>query len=147
MDVILLHDVQKLGRRGEKVGVARGHARNFLFPQGLAVRADQVNQKELEARLQSLQSKDDKGREEAEGIAATMQDVTVTITATAGDEDKLYGSVTVAMIAEALSEKGHAIEAKQIVLPEPLKKLGIFSVPVRIHHDVEVEVQVAIEAS
>ena len=145
MDVILLHNVQKLGRRGEKVSVARGHARNFLFPQGLAVRADQVDQKELESKLQHLENQDDKGRQAAEEQAAGMQDVVVTITAVAGDEDKLYGSVTAAMIAQALGDQGHVIESKQIVMEEPLKKLGSFAVPVRIHHDIEVEVQVAIE--
>jgi large subunit ribosomal protein L9 len=144
MDVILLHDVQKLGRRGQKVNVARGHARNFLFPQGLAVRADQANQKELEVRLQSLQSQDDAGREAAEALAAAMQDASITITAAAGEEN-LYGSVTAAMIAEALVALGHGVQAKQIVLEEPLKRLGSFSVPVRVHHDVTVEIQVAVE--
>lgn len=144
MDVILLHDVAKLGRRGEKVSVARGHARNFLFPQALAVRADQANQKELEAQLTRLETQDEKGRSEAEERAVGMQDVSVTIAAAAGEEN-LYGSVTAAMIAAALGEAGHAITAKQVLLEEPLKKLGSFTVSVRIHRDVEVEIQVAIE--
>ena len=92
MEIILLHDVPKLGRRGEKVNVARGHARNFLFPQGLAVRADTANMKDLEAQITRFETQDEKGREAAEALAAAMQDAAVTITAAAGEES-LYGSV------------------------------------------------------
>ena len=144
MDVILLHDLQKLGRRGEKVSVARGFARNFLFPPGLAVNADRARQKELETELQRLELKDEQGREAAESLVASLKDLSVTITAAAGEEN-LYGSVTSAMIASSLAEKGHAVETKQVILEEPLKKLGTYKVPVRVHRDLEVEIEVAIE--
>ena len=139
-----MHDVQKLGRRGEKVNVARGYARNFLFPQGLAVHADRAHEKELEARLHRLEVQDEKGREEAEALAAALKDLSVTIKAAAGEES-LYGSVNASMIAQALKEKGHAIEAKMVVLEEPLKKLGSYRIPLRIHRDFEAEVEVTVE--
>ena len=144
MDVILLHDVQKLGRRGEKVSVARGYARNFLFPQGLAVQADRARQKELDTELRRLELKDEQGKEEAEVLGAALTDLSLTITAAAGEEN-LYGSITSAMIASLLVAKGHAVNAKQVILEEPLKKLGTYKVPVRIHNDLEVEIEVAIE--
>lgn len=147
MQIILLHDVDKVGRRGESVSVADGYARNFLFPQGLAVRADTAKKKELEIRLASLEARDDRDRKGAEGLAESMKDVSVKITAAASDEDKLFGSVTAQMIASALGEKGHTVEAKQVLLEEPLRTLGNYTIPVRLHRDVEAEVQVWIERS
>lgn len=145
MQIILLHDVDKVGRRGEAVSVADGYARNFLFPQGLAVRADTAKKKELEMRLASLEVRDERDKKDAEGLAASMKDVSVKITAAASDEDKLFGSVTAQMIASALVEKGHAIEAKQVLLEEPLRSLGNYAIPVRLHRDVQAEVQLWIE--
>ncbi len=144
MDVILLHDVQKLGRRGEKVNVARGYARNFLFPQGLAVHADRAHEKELEAKLRRLELKDERGKEEAEALANALKDLSITILAAAGEES-LYGSVTVSMIAKALQEKGHAVEARMIRLEEPLKKLGTYKVPLSVHRDFETEIEVVVQ--
>lgn len=144
MDVILLHDVQKLGRRGTKVGVARGYARNYLFPRGLAVQASLAQEKELESQLKALESRDEQQREQAESLAESMKDAAVTIAAAAGEEN-LYGSVSAAMIAAALEKLGHTVDAKHVVLEEPLKKLGSYTVPVRVHRDIEVEVQVTIE--
>lgn len=145
MDVILLHDVQKLGKRGEKVNVARGYARNFLFPQGLAVHADLAREKDLQAQLAKLEAKDESEKQAAEERAATIRGAEVALKAAASDEDKLYGSVTASMIAEALRNQGHEVTVKQIQLEEPLKSLGEFSVPVRVHREVEAEIQVKIE--
>ena len=147
MQIILLHDVAKVGRRGESVTVADGYARNYLFPQGLAVRADTAKKKELEIKLASLEARDDRDRKSAENLAESMKDVSVKITAAAGDEDTLFGSITAQMIASALAEKGHAVDAKQVLLDEPLKSLGNYTIPVRLHRDVEAEVQVWVERS
>lgn len=145
MDVILLHDVDKLGRRGEMVSVANGYARNFLFPQSLAVRADTARKRELEHRLKVLEAHDDRDRNAAAELAESMRGLSVTIQAAASDEETLYGSVTAPMIAEALHTKGHAVDARQVDLHEPLKSLGTFTVPVRLHRHVRVEIQVSIE--
>ncbi len=145
MQIILLHDVDKVGRRGETVNVANGYARNYLFPQGLAVRADTAKKKELEIRLAALEARDDRDRKSAEDHAESMKDVAVKISAAAGDGDQLYGSVTAQMIASALAEKGHAVEAKQVMLDEPLRALGNYTVPVKLHRDVTAEIQVWIE--
>ncbi len=145
MNIILLHDVDKLGRRGDAVAVANGYARNFLFPQSLAVRADTAKKKELELRLTALQTRDDRDRKSSQELAESMKDVSVKIEANASDEDTLYGSITAQMIAAALVDKGHKIDARQVELEEPLKSLGSYTVPVRLHRDVHVEVQVWIE--
>ncbi|HKK70563.1 MAG TPA: 50S ribosomal protein L9 [Candidatus Krumholzibacteria bacterium] len=145
MQIILLHDVDKVGRRGETVNVANGYARNYLFPEGLAVRADTAKKKELEIRLAAFEARDDRDRKSAEELAESMKDVAVKISAAASDEDKLYGSVTAQMIASALVEKGHTVEAKHVMLDEPLRALGNYTVPVKLHRDVTAEVQVWIE--
>lgn len=145
MQIILLHDVDKVGRRGETVNVANGYARNYLFPEGLAVRANTAKKKELEIRLAALEARDDRDRKSSEELAESMKDVAVKISAAAGDEDRLYGSVTAQMIASALAEKGHAVEAKQVMLDEPLRALGNYTVPVKLHRDVTAEIQVWIE--
>lgn len=145
MEIILLHDVDKVGRRGQSVRVSDGYARNFLFPQGLAVRADTAKKKELEHQLKVLEARDDRDRKSAEELAAQMGEVSVKLSAAASDEDKLYGSITAQMIAGALGEKGYTIEPRQIELEEPLKNLGNYAVPLRLHRDVRVEVQVWVE--
>ncbi len=144
MDVILLHDVQKLGRRGTKVGVARGYARNYLFPRGLAIQASLAKERELANQLKAFESRDELHREQAGTLAEAMKGAAITIQAAAGEEN-LYGSVTASMISSALAEIGHEVEAKQVLLEEPLKKLGTFTVPVRVHRDIEVDVQLTIE--
>jgi large subunit ribosomal protein L9 len=144
MDVILLHDVPKLGQRGTKVSVARGYARNFLFPRGLAVQADLAHELDLQIRLRAFESRDEQQRESAKALAESLEGAAVTISAAAGEEN-LYGSVTAAMISAALVEKGFDVNAKQIVLEEPFKRLGTYTVPVHVHRDIDVEVQVTVE--
>lgn len=144
MQIILLHDVDKVGRRGAQVSVADGYARNYLFPQGLAVRADTSKKKELEMRLASLEARDDRERKEAAQVANTMSGVSIELSAAAGDENRLYGSITVQNIVTALAEKGHEVDAKQIVLAEPIKTLGEFTIPVKLHRDVVAEIKLSI---
>ena len=103
MQIILLHDVDKVGRRGETVNVADGYARNFLFPQGMAVRADTAKTKELEMKLKAFEARDDRDREEAESKATGMQGVALKMSAAASDEGRLFGSVTASMIWATIS--------------------------------------------
>jgi large subunit ribosomal protein L9 len=147
MQIILLHDVDKVGRRGETVNVADGYARNFLFPQGMAVRADTAKKKELEMKLASFEARDERERGDAESRAASMRGVALKMSAAAGEEGRLFGSVTAQMIATELVGKGHQVDPKQILLDEPIRQVGSFTVPVRLHRDVQAEVQLEVEAS
>ncbi len=144
MQIILLHDVEKVGRRGEAVNVADGYARNFLFPQGLAVRADTAQKRELEMRLQALEKRDERSRGDAEQRAQALAEARIEIEAAASDEDKLFGSVTVPMIVAALAEQGHEIEPRRVLLDEPIKALGEYAIPIRLHRDVVVEVPLVV---
>jgi large subunit ribosomal protein L9 len=147
MQIILLHDVDKVGRRGETVNVADGYARNFLFPQGMAVRADTAKKKELEMKLAAYEARDDRDREAAEGRASGMQGVALKMSAAASDEGRLFGSITAQMIAGELVGKGHEVEAKQILLAEPIRELGSYTIPVRLHREVDAEITLEIEAT
>ena len=147
MQIILLHDVDKVGRRGETVNVANGYARNFLFPQGMAVRADTAKTKELEMKLTAFSARDERDREEAEARAAGMKGVTIKMCAAASDEGRLFGSVTAQMIAVELVEKGHEVDAKQVLLDEPVREVGSYTIAVRLHRDVDAEVQLEVEAT
>lgn len=144
MEIILLHDVEKVGRRGQAVSVSAGYARNFLFPQGLAVRSDPAKKKELEHQLRILAAKDERERKSAQDLAAKMGQLSVALSANASEEERLYGSITAQMIAAALVTKGYEVDARQVELVEPLKSLGSYTVPLRLHHDVRVEVQVQV---
>lgn len=147
MQIILLHDVDKVGRRGETVNVANGYARNFLFPQGMAVRADTAKKKELEMKLAAYEARDERDREEAQSRAASMGGVALKLSAAASDEGRLFGSVTAQTIAAELSGMGHEVDAKQVRLDEPIRQVGSYTIAVRLHRDVDAEVQLEIEAS
>lgn len=147
MQIILLHDVLKVGRRGETANVADGYAMNFLFPQGMAVRADTAKKKELEMKLKSFEARDDRDRKEAEVRAATLRGAAIKYTAAASDEGKLFGSVTAQIIVTELEGLGHAVEPRQILLAEPIRNVGSYTVEVRLHADVSAEIQLEVEAS
>jgi large subunit ribosomal protein L9 len=147
MQIILLHDVDKVGSRGETVNVADGYARNFLFPQGMAVRADTAKTKELEMKLKAFEVRDERDREAAEAQAAAMNGVALKMSAAASDEGRLFGSVTAQMIAGELAEKGHEVEAKRVLLDEPIRDLGSYTIAVRLHRDVNAEISLEIEAT
>lgn len=142
MDVILLKSVDELGEAGQIVNVSRGFARNFLIPQGKAVVADDRHRRIMveEERLSGLRSK--KLKQAAEERATGFGDVSCTISVQANEEEQLYGSVAEREISAALQETGHEIDHKQIVLEEHIKQLGVYTVPVRLHEDVEVSVKV-----
>ena len=145
MEVILLHDIDKLGSRGETKSVANGYARNFLFPQGLAVRADTAKVKELEMRLKAFEARDERGLGDAQKSAQALAGYTLTLSGAASEDDKLYGSVSAQVIAAGLVKAGHEIVPKQVLLPEPIRQLGTFTVPVRMHREVTVDVEIEVK--
>jgi len=150
MDVILLQTVENLGKLGETVSVARGYARNFLVPQGLAVEASEGAQKMVGDKMVLEAKRDHKRKEAAEVLAADLvaKNLSVTIKSKAGEESRLYGSVSARDIVAALAEqKSLEIEHQQIVLAEPIKEIGDFEVPLKLHAEVQISVKVAVQAA
>lgn len=144
MKVILREDVAKLGRTGDIVVVSDGYGRNYLLPRGLATRASSRSLKELEHQKKVIQDRQDQQRQEAQELSKQLETVSCTLSRKVGDEDKLFGSVTSRDIEEALREQGIVIDRKKIVLDEPIKKLGMFSVTVKVHPDVTGKVKVEV---
>ena len=142
MDVILLQDVEDLGRMGQTVAVARGYARNYLLPQGMALEATPGNMNVVQEHMKLEAKRDDLRRADAEKRAAELGEISCTISVQAGDDDKLFGSVTARNIAEELATQGVELDHKQVVLEEPIKQLGVYSVPVRLHPEVEITAKV-----
>jgi len=142
MEVILREDVEKLGTRGQLVKVAPGYARNFLLPKRLAVAATESNKKIVEQERQAHLRKEAKIVAEAADLGKLMEAVVITITQKAGENGQLFGSVTSKDIAEALEAQGYTIERRKVALEEPIKSLGEYKVPVRLHRDVTVEIPV-----
>ena len=146
MEVILREHVENLGRRGDVVKVADGYARNFLLPRKLALVVNQQNRRQIERERKVAEARELAERQDAEAMAIKLSAADLVMARRVGEHDTLYGSVTSADIAEALTEKGFDIEKRKIVLPEPLKQLGEFEVAVKIHHDVPAHVKVKIVA-
>lgn len=147
MDVILLETMENLGKIGDTVSVARGYARNFLVPKGLAVEASAGARKMVADKLVLEAKRDHKRKEAAEVLARELvaKDLSVTIDAKAGEEDRLYGSVSTRDIASALADqKSFEVEHGQLVLAEPIKDLGEFEVPLKLHAEVQISVKVAV---
>ncbi len=142
MKVLLLDNIENIGKRGEVKEVKNGLARNFLLPKKLALRATEHNIRTWESRLNSLKLKDAKIVEDAQAIADTLNAVAVSIAVKAGEEDKLFGSVTTQHIADSLKEKGFEIDRKTILLSEPIKSLGSFDVPIKLHPEVTAQIKV-----
>ncbi len=142
MEIILREEVEKLGRRGQVVKVADGYARNFLFPQRLAVAATEANKKIVEQERQAGLRREAKEAADAAELGKMLQAVTVSIAQKAGENDQLFGSVTAKDIAEALEKQGYQIDRRKIQLPEPIKTLGEHKVPLRLHREVTVEITV-----
>ena len=127
---------ENIGKRGEIKEVKNGLARNFLLPKRLALRATHSNIKTWEVRLNALKLKDAKILEDAQAIAESMNDVAITIAVKAGEEDKLFGSVTSQNIADSLVEKGFTVDKKDVLLKESIKELGNYNVRVKVHPEV-----------
>ena len=146
MKVILKTDVKDLGQTGEVVNVKDGFARNYLMPRGLAAEANIRNIKSFEHEKKKIVSLAKKVKTGAEGLAERISAVTLTIRAKAGEEEKLFGSVTTADIAEALKAQGIEVDKKKIHLEEPIKRLGEFKVGVKLHTDVLAEFTIQVVA-
>jgi len=142
MDVILREDVDKLGTRGQLVKVTPGYARNFLLPKRLAVPATESNKKIIEQERQAHLRREAKQVADASDLAKLMADLSVTISQKAGENEQLFGSVTSKDIAEALEKQGYTIERRKIALEEPIKTLGDFKIPLKLHREVTTEINV-----
>jgi large subunit ribosomal protein L9 len=146
MEVLLTETVDNLGSAGEVKKVADGYARNFLIPKGLAVPATAAVLKEAELRRQAVARRQKREEAKAESLARTLSQVTLTFQAKAGEQDKLYGSITNADIAEALErETGQAIDKRKVELEEPIRELGSYDVPIRLLPDHAPRVTVVVE--
>jgi large subunit ribosomal protein L9 len=144
MEVILREDVEKLGHRGQVIKVAAGYARNFLLPKRLAVAATGSNKKIVEQERQAHLRKEAKLVGEAQDLSKLLTGVSVTIAQKAGEQDQLFGSVTSKDVADALAAKNFNIDRRKVHLEEPIKQLGEFKVPVRLHKDVTAEITVIV---
>lgn len=142
MEVILRQAVDKLGHPGDLVKVSAGFARNFLLPRGIAVEATEGNKRRIAQEKARLEAAEAERRQAAEAHATKLEQVSLTFSARVGEEGKLFGSVTAADIAHQLEAQGYAVERRQIDLPEPIKALGVYRVPIRLHADVKPEIKV-----
>ncbi len=145
MKVILREDVQNLGKGGEVVDVKPGFGRNYLLPRGLAVTANPKNVRELEHQKSVAAAKAAKLKASAQAVAKRLAETPVTLKRKVGEQDKLYGSVTALDVAEALAARGLEIDRRSIELGEPIKTVGDFDVPVKLHSEVVGKVKVTVE--
>ncbi len=146
MEVILREDIEKLGHRGEVVKVAPGYARNFLLPKKLAVAATASNKKIVEQERDAYLRREAKAKNEAEDLGRMLANVVITITQRAGEEGHLFGSVTAKDIADGLERQNYTIDRRKIQLEDPIKNVGEYKVPVRLHRDVAAEITVNVAA-
>ncbi len=146
MEVILREHVDNLGRRGEVVKVADGYARNYLLPRKLALKATEGNKKQIERERAKFDASEGEERKVAEAMAERMATVELVIARKVGETEALYGSVTSADIAAELAAKGFEVDRRKLLLPDPIKSLGTFEVPVRLHREVVARVKLTVVA-
>ncbi len=144
MEVILKEDVAKLGNRGDVVKVAEGYGRNFLLPRKLAIEATHANKAVIDQMKAAAVRKTAKEKGDAELLAKQFENVSVSFTRKVGEKDHLFGSVTSSDIASELEKKGFNVDRRKIHLDDPLKSLGEFHIPVKLHRDVTAHVKVII---
>jgi len=142
MEVILRHAVENLGKPGDVVKVKNGYARNYLLPHNLAYEATPGNLKRIQQERDRLDAAESQRRGSGQEVATIIEQVSLTYSARVGEEGKLFGSVTAADIAQQLEQQGVRIEKRQVDLQEPIKSLGVYRVPVRLHADVKPEIRV-----
>ena len=145
MEIILKKTVDGLGNGGDVVKVANGYARNYLIPMQLAIQATEQNRRLFEQEKHVLENLDTKEKTRAEQIAASIAEVTCTIQRRSGENDRLFGSVTSMDIAEVLSAQSIEIDRRQIELDDPIRELGVFTVPIRLHAEVVPDLRVVVE--
>ncbi len=146
IEVILREDVKTLGRAGEMVRVKPGYARNYLLPQGLAFEATEGNKKRIAAESKARTSRDQAEKTEAQKVAATLGEVTVHLSGKAGEEGKLFGSITSQDVADALARAGHTVDKRRIELDHPIKTIGEHTVSIRLHSEVHAQLRVSVVA-
>ncbi|GHV54181.1 50S ribosomal protein L9 [Deltaproteobacteria bacterium] len=144
MQVILRADVENLGSLGDVVAVKNGYGRNFLLPQGMAMPASKANLKVFELERKKLQAEMDALRASAGALGERIKHAELTITMRVGENDKLYGSVTSAVIADALAQKGIEVDRRRVIIDAPIRTLGQFPVRVRLHADVVAEFTITV---
>lgn len=144
MKVILKEDVKNLGKMGDIITVAEGHARNFLLPKKLAVEALTENIKALEHQKKTIQEKAKKVKNTSQDLANRISSLSLSIKAKAGEEEKLFGSITSMDIAAALKNEGIDIDKKKISLEEPIKRLGSYSVSIKIHPEITAQLNISV---
>ena|SRR5437867_8401090 len=142
MQIVLKEDIEKLGRRGEVVKVADGYARNYLLPLGKALLATPGNMKVIEREKRRYVARLTKDREDNEALASRIRALSLTLVRKVGESDMLYGSVTSSDIAEGLEKEGIVVDKRRVQLVDPIKSLGIYQVPIRLHPEVTAEVKV-----
>ena len=144
MKIILKQDVEKLGRRGDVVNVAPGFGRNYLLPRKMAIAVTPTNIKMIEIERQALKKKLEVERKSFQSLTQKLNQVSLTFTRRAGEKDVIFGSVSSGDVKEALDGLGYDIDKKKILLDEPIKRLGNFSVPIKISHDDRAEIKVVV---
>ena len=144
MEVILREHVEHLGNRGEVVKVAAGYARNYLLPRKLALIVTEGNKKQIERERAKFEVKELEEQKVAQAVADRMATVEIEIARRVGETEALYGSVTSSDIAEALAAKGFDLDRRKLQLHEPIKKIGAYDVPVKLHRDVTVQLKVRV---
>ncbi len=145
MEVILKEDVAKLGSRGDVVKVAEGYGRNYLLPRKLAIQATESNKAVIAQMKAAALRRSAKEKAQAEDLAKQFEGVSVTFTRKSGEHDQLFGSVTSSDVADALAKKGFNVDRRKIQLHEPLKTLGEFTLPIKLHKDVTAHLKVVID--
>jgi large subunit ribosomal protein L9 len=144
MQIILQEDVEKLGTRGQLVEVAEGYARNFLLPRKLALEASAGNMKRLEKMRAAFAKKEATEKEAATTLAGLLANVSIDLSRKAGESDQLFGSVTSADISEALKAQGYTVDKRKIVLADPIKLVGEYDVPIRLHREVTPSIKLVV---
>ncbi len=145
MQIILQEDVEKLGNRGELVEVAAGYARNFLLPRKLALEATPGNMKRLERMRATFAKKEATEKDAAQKLAELLAGVSLTFARKSGENEQLFGSVTTADISEALAAQGFTIDKRKITLADPIKLVGEYEIPVKLHREVTATVKLAVK--
>jgi large subunit ribosomal protein L9 len=144
MQIILQEDVEKLGNRGELVDVAAGYARNYLLPRKLGIEATPGNMKRLERMRVTFAKKEATEKGAAQTLADSLQGVSLTFARKAGENEQLFGSVTSADITEALEAQGYHIDKRKITLADPIKLVGEYEIPVKLHREITTNVKVTV---
>jgi len=139
--IVLLKDVERVGRAGEIVKVANGFARNFLIPRGEALLATDANLAHFESRRRQHEAAAEREKKAAEALAQELEKASLTIQARVGEEEKLFGSVTAQNIADLLKEQGHDIDRRKIELEEPIRALGVYNIEIRLHPEVRATIK------